>query len=160
MLQHIKGAKALRQKLVIAGNKDFLPAVDRAAITASPYIDDILFTGFVPHHHLPVLYSLADLFVYPSLYEGFGLPCLEAMACGCPVVSSACTSLPEVVGDAGMLVDPEDLDALVDAVSTMLFDKNVREECVKKGLKKASEFTWESAAAAMVTVLRGLAKNN
>jgi glycosyltransferase involved in cell wall biosynthesis len=156
----VKGAKGLSQRLVIAGNKDFLPADDKAAISTSPYIDDIRFTGFVPHHHLPTLYSLADLFVYPSLYEGFGLPCLEAMACGCPVISSACTSLPEVVGDAGMLIDPEDVDALADAVYIMLSDKSVREECVKKGLKKAREFTWESAAAAMVGVLNGLAKNN
>jgi glycosyltransferase involved in cell wall biosynthesis len=151
-------AKGFRQSLVIAGAKDFLPDEDEAAIMGSPYAGDIIFTGFMPHSHLPMLYGLADLFVYPSLYEGFGLPCLEAMACGCPVVSSDCTSLPEVVGDAGILVRPDDGEALTGAMEKMLSDDTFRRDCIKKGLDRAGRFTWESVAGTLASLLQTIGR--
>ena len=151
-------AKGFGQSLVIAGAKDFLPDEDEAAIMGSPYAGDIIFTGFMPHSHLPMLYGLADLFVYPSLYEGFGLPCLEAMACGCPVVSSDCTSLPEVVGDAGILVRPDDGEALTGAMEKMLSDDTFRRDCIKKGLDRAGRFTWESVAGTLASLLQTIGR--
>jgi glycosyltransferase involved in cell wall biosynthesis len=149
----LKGAKGLRQRLVIAGSKDFLPPEDEAIIASSPYMEEILFTGYVPSAHLPALYSLADVFVYPSLFEGFGLPCLEAMACACPVVSSDCTSIPEVIGDAGILADPSSIDQISDAIYRILSDNALRAEFVRQGLERAKEFSWESAAAKIVNIL-------
>ena len=135
-----------------------MPAEDEAAITGSPYAKEIKFTGLVPHAHLPALYGLADLFAYPSLYEGFGLPCLEAMACGCPVVSSDCTSLPEVVGDAGLLVMPGSVDALTGAMERILSDDVFRRKCINKGLDRAGRFTWESAAHDVARVFEAVAQ--
>ena len=156
----LKETKGIGQRLVIAGSKDYLAPGDEAVITSSPSIADILFTGYVDREHLPVLYSFADVFVYPSLYEGFGLPCLEAMACGCPVVSSNCTSIPEVVGDAGILTDPAKVDQLADAIYRVLSDEGLRDEFVARGLEKAKEFSWESAAVKMLSVLVEPEKKN
>jgi glycosyltransferase involved in cell wall biosynthesis len=149
----LKETKGLRQRLVIAGSKDYLPPGDEAVIASSPFISDICFTGYVPRDDLPVLYGLADVFVYPSTYEGFGLPCLEAMACACPVVSSDCTSIPEVVGDAGILIDPAKVDQLADAIYRVLSDRDLRAQLVRKGLEKAKEFSWDSAAVTMLSVM-------
>jgi glycosyltransferase involved in cell wall biosynthesis len=101
--------------------------------------------GFLPDEDMPVLYNLADAFVYPSLYEGFGLPILESMACGCPVISSDSSSLPEVVGDAGLMVDPYDVDALAKAIVEVLTNDRCREELVQKGLDRVKQFTWENS---------------
>jgi len=100
----------VRHKLVLIGRKAWLFDDIFAAARASGYEDDLVFTGYVPDDDLVALYNAADLFVYPSIYEGFGLPPLEAMACGTPVITSDTSSLPEVVGDAGLLVDPLDVE--------------------------------------------------
>lgn len=102
--------------------------------------------GYVPAEDLPCWYNAAEALVYPSLYEGFGLPPLEAMACGTPVISSTASSLPEVVGDAGLLVDPEDVDALAAAMDRVLADAGLRERMRAAGLERARRFTWEGAA--------------
>ena len=104
---------------------------------------DIIFTGYVTDHELPLLYNAADLFIYPSLYEGFGLPPLEAMACGCPVVTSNTSSLPEVIGDAGIMVDPLSVDELANATYSILTNENLREELIKKGLQRSKAFSWK-----------------
>ncbi len=106
----------------------------------------VVFTGYVPEAALPALYSAADLFVFPSLYEGFGLPPLEAMACGTPVVCSNSSSLPEVVGDAAVTVDPYDVEALAQAMHRVLSDANLCDELRAKGLARAAQFTWERTA--------------
>ena len=106
----------------------------------------VVFTGYVPEADLPALYSAADLFVFPSLYEGFGLPPLEAMACGTPVVCSNSSSLPEVVGDAAVTVDPYDVEALAQAMHRVLSDANLRDELRAKGLARTAQFTWERTA--------------
>jgi glycosyltransferase involved in cell wall biosynthesis len=102
--------------------------------------------GFVADDDLPALYSAAEVFVYPSLYEGFGLPPLEAMACGTPVVASNTSSLPEVVGNAGLLVSPYDVDALAAAIARLLDDPLLRAELRARGFQQAARFTWETAA--------------
>ena len=107
---------------------------------------DVFFMDYVPEEDLPSMYNLADLFVYPSLYEGFGLPPLEAMACGTPVVTSNTSSLPEVVGDAGIMVDPLDVDALADSMHRVLTDDHLSEKLRNMGIARAREFSWEKTA--------------
>lgn len=103
-------------------------------------------TGFISDEDLPAFYSGADLFVSPSLYEGFGLAFLEAMACGTPVIASNVASMPEVVGDAGVLIDPHDVGELSDAILRILKDDTLKKRLREKGLHRASAFSWESAA--------------
>ena len=108
--------------------------------------DRVVVVGEVPVEDLPTLYSAAELFVFPSLAEGFGLPPLEAMTCGTAVMSSSASSLPEVVGDAGILVDPYDVDAMAEAMVEVLRDDGVRAHLVARGLERASTFSNENMA--------------
>ena len=111
-------------------------------------------TGYVPDEDLPALYSAASAFVYPSLYEGFGIPPLEAMACGTPVLTSNVASLPEVVGDAALTVDPRDVDAIRQGLQRLLTDEELRARLVQAGLERAQRFTWRDSAEKLVKVLR------
>ena len=104
------------------------------------------FTDFVPDEDLPGLYTLSTCFVYPSFFEGFGIPPLEAMQCGSPVITGDRTSLPEVVGDAGILVDPFDVTSIADAIERMLSDSGLRDEFRQKGFERAKRFSWQRAA--------------
>ncbi len=106
----------------------------------------VVFTGFVPDEYLSAIYSGAEAFIYPSLYEGFGLPPLEAMQCGVPVITSNTSSLPEVVGDSGILVDPHDTEQIAQAMLQLLSDTELRRFYVEKGLEKAKEFSWKDCA--------------
>jgi glycosyltransferase involved in cell wall biosynthesis len=114
----------------------------------------VIFTGYVSDEDLPAIYSGADLFVFPSLYEGFGLPPLEAMACGTPVVTSNTSSLPEVVGDAAILVDPYDVEALAEAMHRVLSDPDLADDLRRRGLQRAQGFTWERTARETMEVYR------
>jgi glycosyltransferase involved in cell wall biosynthesis len=113
-------------------------------------------TGYVERTVLPALYSAADLFAYPSLYEGFGLPPLEAMACGCPVLTSKGSSLPEVVGDAAVMVDPLDIQDIIRGLSETILDEGYRGELREAGLARAARFSWERTAAETVGVYRSV----
>jgi glycosyltransferase involved in cell wall biosynthesis len=106
----------------------------------------VRFTEFVDEADLPALYRAATVFAYPSLYEGFGLPALEAMACGVPVVASNTSSLPEVVGEAGVLVDPLDVGELAAALDGLLADADRRDALREQGIARARTFTWTRAA--------------
>jgi glycosyltransferase involved in cell wall biosynthesis len=108
--------------------------------------EKVLFTGYVEPEELPALYNLATLFVYPSLYEGFGLPPLEAMQCGCPVVTSSVSSLPEVVGDAAIKVNPRSIQEIEQAMCRLLSDENLRNNYIEQGVKQAEKFSWERCA--------------
>ncbi len=117
----------------------------------------VTFLDAVAPEELPLWFAACDVFVYPSLYEGFGMPVLEAMACGAPIVSSNVTSLPEVVGDAGILVSPTDVDALADAIARVLTDDGLRAELRSRSLQRAAQFTWQRAAQQTVeTYIRAL----
>ncbi len=114
----------------------------------------ITLAGYLSDSEILSLYEEADVFVYPSLYEGFGLPVLEAMACGCPVIASNVSSLPEVVGEAGTLVDPYDVEALAHAVSAVLENDELKREMSRKGIAQAQKFSWEKAGAELLAVCR------
>lgn len=114
----------------------------------------VKFIGYVPEDELPFLYDLAEFMVYPSFSEGFGMPVLEAMACGCPVITSNTSSLPEVVGDAGIMVDPHNIQELEDAIRRVVKDSNLRREMKKKGLERAKIFSWEKCAKETLQVYK------
>lgn len=143
--------------LVIAGGKGWLYDDIFARAEASPARERIHFAGFVNDEDLPALYSLATLFAFPSHYEGFGIPVLEAMACGVPVVCANNSSLPEIAGNAALLVEATDIDALAGAMHTLLTDSSLREELVKQGFDQAGSFTWEAAARRLLKVYQDVA---
>jgi glycosyltransferase involved in cell wall biosynthesis len=128
--------------LIIGDHVSRYPALRRAVHRCKLH-RHVRFFGFVPDRMLAVLYRLADVFVFPSLYEGFGLPPLEAMASGTPVVTSDLSALPEVVGDAALLVDPYDTQAIADALERVLKDPALRRDLIERGLTRAREFSWE-----------------
>jgi glycosyltransferase involved in cell wall biosynthesis len=133
--------------LALAGADWHGAAEIHAAASASPFAKDIRRLGFVMPQYLPDLYRAAELFVFPSLYEGFGFPPVEAMACGCPVMSSMCGALGEVVGDAAAIVNPEDVSAMARELSALAADARRREQLRAAGLQQAQKFDWARAAA-------------
>jgi glycosyltransferase involved in cell wall biosynthesis len=114
----------------------------------------VIFTGYVADSDLPMVYNLADLFVYPSSYEGFGLPPLEAMGCGTPVVTTAISSMPEHVGDAGLLVPPENEPELARAMHAILKDPDLRRQLSRRGIERAADYTWIRTAQRTLNVYR------
>ncbi len=133
-------------KLVIAGGRgwqyeDIFKAVGKLGLSK-----EIIFPDYIPERDLPLIYNAADLFVYPSLYEGFGLPVLEAMACGVAVITSNVSSLPEVAGDAAVLVDPDDTRAIAEAMENVLQDNDLKRKMIENGLKRAAMFSWQEMA--------------
>lgn len=122
--------------------------------------EKVIFTGYVEQKDSPLLMSGAIAFVFPSLYEGFGMPPLEAMACGTPVITSKTTSLPEVVGDVGILIDPEDIEELSDAMEQMMDNEELREKLKKAGQKRAAKFTWKKSAEILMDVYRSALGEN
>jgi len=143
--------------LLVAGGKG------RKAIFRNVALNDIpprtFFTGYVSDQDLPALYGGAIAFIYPSLYEGFGLPPLEAMACGTPVVTSNVTALPEVVGDAAVLVDPYDVDSIAEGIRRVVEDSALRETLRRKGIERARQFSWDRTAELTWKVLQEAAEN-
>jgi len=127
--------------------RDTIKKLDSLGITR-----DVIFVDHIPEIDLAHYYSSAALLAYPSLYEGFGLPPLEAMACGCPVVTSNTSSLPEVVGEAGIMVNPYDIDSLAQAMRQVLTDSKLRNDMVRKGLEQAKRFSWERASTETMEV--------
>ncbi|PYQ88563.1 MAG: glycosyltransferase family 1 protein [Acidobacteria bacterium] len=132
-------------KLVLIGDEISKYAALRRAVHHHQLHKYVRFLGYLPEETLAVMYRLAAVFVFPSLYEGFGLPPLEAMASGTPVVTSNLSSLPEVVGDAAMLVDPYDPQAIADGMQRVLTDERLRRELRTKGLARARQFSWETS---------------
>lgn len=145
--------------LVIGGKKDHHFDEAMRVIRDSGYERDIRLTGFIPEADLPALYQQAEVFVYPSRFEGFGLPPLEAMACGCPVVTSNTTSLPEVTGDAAILISPDSEQELTAALSRVLTDPGLRSGMIEKGLARAAGFTWEKTARDTLAAYREAAES-
>lgn len=147
--------KNINHKLVITAQKNtpnfndiFKKVVELNIIT------EIVFIGKVPKEDLPSLYNAADLFVFPSLYEGFGLPPLEAMSCGTPVITSNVYSLPEVVGDAGILVSPYNIDELSNLMYEVLTNNELKSDLAERGLKRAKMFSWKMCAKETLEIYR------
>lgn len=136
----------LTHKLVVVGKYGWLEANLNERIASLGLTDDVLLTGYAPYEDLPLFYNAADLFVYPSVYEGFGLPPLEAMACGTPVITGNRTSLPEVVDDAGIMVDPYDPSAFADAICSVLGNPTVYDLLSRMGLERSTRFSWAEMA--------------
>jgi glycosyltransferase involved in cell wall biosynthesis len=109
--------------------------------------------GFVDEDDLPKIYNLADLLLFPSLYEGFGLPILEAQACGCPVLTSNVTSCPEVAGDGAHIVDPYSVDEIRDGILKIIKDNNYKEQLIKKGFENIKRFSWEKSARKILELI-------
>ncbi len=143
-------------KLVLIGKKGWLYADFFQKLRNLGLEEAVIFPGYIAEADLPACYQLAEVFVYPSLYEGFGLPPLEAMACGTPVVSSDSSSLPEVVGDAGLLVNPTDPAALTGALQRALADEALRADLSRRALAQARKFSWHRAVDELVGVYRSL----
>ncbi len=135
-----------RPQLALCGGRGWLCDEVFKLVEELKLQDQVRFTGYVEDADLPALYSAAEAFIYPSLYEGFGLPPLEAMACGAPVITSNVSSLPEVVGEAGLTHDPNDHRALTRMIAKLLGDEATRQHFRQEGLKQAARFSWERAA--------------
>jgi len=154
----IKAFEKLKQKgckdykLVIAGEKGWLYKQIFKEVEHSDLKNEIMFLGVVKDEDLPMLYNCADIFVYPSLYEGFGLPPLEAMACGIPVITSNTSSLPEVIGDAGLMVDPTDVTSLCENMYNLLKDRKLWYHMSSKGLERSKLFSWDNTAKQILKI--------
>jgi len=151
-IRHLPEAASVR--VVLAGRKgpggeEVFRAVERLGLR-----DRVLPVGYVHARDLPLLYSGAEIFLFPSLYEGFGLPVLEAMACGTPVITSRTTSLPEVAGDAALLVDPQDTGEIARAIQDLLRDRGLHAEHARRGPPRAALFPWRQTAAGTLAVYR------
>ncbi|HEY6660002.1 MAG TPA: glycosyltransferase family 1 protein [Pyrinomonadaceae bacterium] len=145
-------------KLVLAGKCAWLYDETLRALEESGVKKAVVLTGYVPEADLPALYTGALCFVYPSYFEGFGLPPLEAMKCGAPVIVGNRTSLPEVVGDAALAVDPFDIDAIATAIKLLMNDSELREELSVKGQQRAAAFDWQETARRTLMVYEEAAR--
>lgn len=136
----------LNYQLVIAGKRGWKFQEIFKTVGELRLEDKVIFTGYLPEEDTPSLYSGAQAFVYPTLYEGFGFPPLEAMACGTPVITSNLSSLPEVMGEAGILIDPNNIDELSRAIESVLSNEDLKRELRAKGLRQAAKFSWKRCA--------------
>ncbi len=153
---HAKRTARLPHKLVLVGAHGWKYTEVEEAIEQTDSTHDVIFAGYVLQEELPLWYQAAELFVYPSIYEGFGLPPLDAMANGVPVITSNTSSLPEVVGSAAIQVAPDDEQAIADAIMRTLSDKPLRDEMRTRGIAQAKNFSWERAAQETVAIYRSV----
>jgi len=158
----IKAYDRLRQetglphKLVLAGSGWSRTDAIFNEAKRSRFSSDIIFTDYIPEDEMPYLYTAAKLFAFPSLYEGFGIPLLEAMACGTPIICSNVSSMPEVLDDCGLLFDPKDPEDMAGKMKMMLTDPGLRAQCVKKGLERVKAFNWEDVAGRTVQIYKDI----
>ncbi len=149
-------AEGLTDALVVVGKRGWLYDDFFARLEGSPAKSAVIFPGFVPDADLPAVYAGAQALAFPSEFEGFGLPVLEAMACGIPVVCSNTSSLPEVAGDAAVLVDPLNTEALTDGLRRILTDPGLADHLRVRGLAQAARFSWERTAKETLAIYRRL----
>ena len=144
--------------LVIVGKKEGFIINDNKVMQLIEQDEDlekrVFFTGYIDNKEITSLYNLANVFVFPSLYEGFGLPPLEAQACGCPVISSNAASLSEVCGDSVLYCDPYDVDDIANKISTLLFDSDAQIKLRKKGFENIKRFSWQESAQKIIEVIQ------
>nr|MBC7244955.1 glycosyltransferase family 4 protein [Chloroflexota bacterium] len=153
---HFKQQTKTNYKLVLAGSVGWLCQPLFTAVEELGLQNEVLFPGFIPEDDLPLWYNTADVFVYPSLYEGFGLPPLEAMACGTPVIVSNASSLPEVVGNAALLVDPHNPDEWANALSLLCNNAQLRFDLASRGPEQAQQFSWSRMARETIQIYRAV----
>jgi glycosyltransferase involved in cell wall biosynthesis len=148
----LKKKELIEHKLIICGSRGWYYDGIYNKVRELKLEKEVVFTGYIPDDDLPFLYNMADVFVFPSLYEGFGLPVLEAMACGCSVVTSSVSSLPEVVGNAGILVDPLNIDEMAEGILRIINDKSLKEDLIRKGIERVKMFSWENTAKQILDI--------
>lgn len=153
----LKSKCSIPEQLVISGLPNWKSTLFYRMVQNSKYKNDIVFLDFVTEDDLVCLYNYATVFLYPSLYEGFGLPPLEAMSCGAPVITSNSTSIPEIAGDAAILINPHDDDELKDALLVMLRDEKVRSDYIERGFNQVKKFSWRRMAAETLEIYKSLA---
>lgn len=147
--RHDKNGPAM---LAFAGGKGWLYEETQQLVADLKLEDQVRFLGRVSEQELLTLYSLADVFAFPSFFEGFGIPPLEAFACGTPVITSNTSSLPEVAGDAALLIDPHDPQSIAEAIVRILSNESLRADMIRKGYAQAQHYTWEKAAQKMLSI--------
>ncbi len=156
----LKKTKHIEQQLVIAGGRGYPFCRDVFILVRELDLeDDVIFTGYVSEQEALLLYNTADLFVYPSLYEGFGLPNLEAMACGCPVITSRNSSLSEIAEGAAILVDPYNIKEIADAMYSVLTDNRLRNQLIQKGFQRSRQFSWRYTALQTISIYEEILNN-
>jgi glycosyltransferase involved in cell wall biosynthesis len=148
----LRSKKTIQHQLVFTGGSGWKNSRIYELVERSEFKEDAVFLGYIPDNVLPLLYNSADFLVYPSYFEGFGMPVLEAMACGCPVITSNTSSLPEVAGDAGLLIDPYDVSSLEDAIEQLAHDNTLKQSLIEKGLDQSQRFSWERCALQTLNV--------
>ncbi|MDV4149511.1 glycosyltransferase family 1 protein [Clostridium sp. AL.422] len=153
-----KGVKK-NLKLVITGKKGISYNIYKKRAIDLHIENDVIFTDFIPLEKLPIFYNASKLLAYPSFYEGFGLPPLEAMACGTPVISSNVTSLSEVCSESALLINPYNIDELKNSIETVLKDDLLRKEMIKKGLMQSSKYSWNITAESTVQAYEKIIKS-
>lgn len=139
-------------KLVLIGFKRWKYEQDMELIKKLELENDVIFTGWVQDEDMPALYSLADLLIFPSLYEGFGIPLLEAMACGCPIITSNAGGLAEVAGEAAIFVNPHNVNDISNAMFNIIKDNNLRQGMIERGYKQVKNFRWEKCAREVLDI--------
>jgi len=151
-----KAKEEIPQKLIIVGRKGWKYHDISKTIKRLKLEKDVVFREKIANNELPLFYSTADIFVYPSLYEGFGIPPLEAMICGCPVITSNVSSIPEVVGNAAELINPYNIGELKDSIIKLANNKELRGKLSKRGIEQAKKFTWKKTAEKTIKIYEEL----
>jgi len=142
--------------LVIAGEQRWSTRAELAVIAELNLAERVVFPGWILHTDLPAVYALADLYSFPSLYEGFGIPLIEAMACGCPIVTANTCAPPEVTDGAAVLVDPLSVEAIAQGMRQVIFDDELRKTLIARGLQRAADFGWEKCATEVLALFSRL----
>ncbi len=148
--------KEINYKLVLVGDASYGYDEVKYAIHEFHLIDDVIMTGWIPEIDMPYIYSGATAFIFPSRYEGFGIPLLQAMACGTPIAASCCASIPEIAQGAAMFFSPNDVKSMAEVVAKVILDNKLRQELVKKGYERVKNFSWEKCARETLEEICGL----
>ena len=136
----------MKHKLVLVGDASHGYDEVKYMIREFNLENDVIITGWIPEVDMPYIYNGASAFIFPSLYEGFGIPLLQAMACGTPIVASSAGSIPEIAGDAAVLFNPNDVKSMASAISRIILDNELRQNLIKNGFNIVKDFSWEKCA--------------